>query len=105
MEEAVAAGEEALEIAAASPASAALTMAQMTLAAATARSGDLARSAALAETARRGAVASHDHWAAAASGLIRAQSAAAAGDVETVATMAADVITQAEAIAWCASAC
>ncbi len=39
------------------PRSAALTMAQMTLAVAMARSGDLERSATLAEAARRGAVA------------------------------------------------
>ena len=95
-----AAGEEALALARASTASAALTMAQMTLAVAAARSGDLERSAALAEAARRGAVAARDDWAAAASGLIRAQSAAAAGDVETVATMAADVIAHADAIAY-----
>jgi tetratricopeptide (TPR) repeat protein len=75
-------------------------MAQMTLAAATARSGDLARSATLAEAARRRAVASDDDWAVAASALIRAQSAAVTGDVETVATMAADVIAHADAIAY-----
>ena len=45
-------------------------------------------------------MAAHDDWTAAASGLIRAQSAAAAGDVETVATMAADVIAHADAIAY-----
>jgi predicted ATPase/DNA-binding SARP family transcriptional activator len=95
-----AAGEQALELARASTAPAALTMAQMTLAVAAARSGDLERSATLAEAARRGAVAAHDDWTAAASGLIRAQSAAAAGDVETVATMAADVIAHADAIAY-----
>ncbi len=95
-----AAGEQALQLARASTAPAALTMAQMTLAVAAARSGDLERSATLAEAARRGAVAAHDDWTAAASGLIRAQSAAAAGDVETVATMAADVIAHADAIAY-----
>ena len=94
------AGEEALALARTSAGSAVLTMAQMTLAVAAARSGDLERSATLAEAARRGAVAANDDWTAAASGLIRAQSAAAAGDVETVATMAADVIAHADAIAY-----
>jgi predicted ATPase len=100
VEAALAAGEQALALARASTTPAALTMAQMTLAVAAARSGDLERSATLAEAARRGAVAAHDDWTAAASGLIRAQSAAAAGDVETVATMAADVIAHADAIAY-----
>jgi predicted ATPase/DNA-binding SARP family transcriptional activator len=100
LQAAVAAGEQALELATASTAPAAITMAQMTLAAATARSGDLARSATLAEAARRRAVASDDDWAVAASALIRAQSAAVTGDVETVATMAADVIAHADAIAY-----
>ncbi len=97
---AVAAGEEALALATGANGSAALTMAQMTLAVATARSGDLDRSATLAEAARRGAVARGDDWGAAASGLVRAQSAAAAGDAETVATMAAEVIRHADAIAY-----
>ena len=75
-------------------------MAQMTLALATARSGDPARAATLADAARAGAVAAGDDWAVAAASLIRAQTAAVAGDVDTVAAMATTVTAHSEAIGY-----
>jgi predicted ATPase/DNA-binding SARP family transcriptional activator len=95
---AIAAGERALELAAASASSSVVPIAQMTLALAAARTGDGARASTLAEQARRGAVAAGDHWSAAASSIIRAQSVAAAGDLDTVASMAAEVTLHANAI-------
>jgi hypothetical protein len=95
---AVAAGEDALALVAGPTGSDVLTMAQVTLALAEARSGHPDLAATLAEDARRGAVARGDEWGAAASSLIRAQGAAAAGDVNTVATMAAELIRHAGTI-------
>jgi hypothetical protein len=98
-EAAVEAGEQALALAAPTGSPAA-TLAAMTLALAVAQAGDEARAAALAESARSGAVAAGDDWGAAASSLIRGQGAAAAGDVDTVAAMAAEMIKHAEAIGY-----
>jgi len=100
LEAAVAVGNEALALGTALTASAALTLAQMTLALATDRSGDPARAATLADAARAGAVAAGDDWAVAAASLIRAQTAAVAGDVDTVAAMATTVTAHSEAIGY-----
>jgi tetratricopeptide (TPR) repeat protein len=97
---AVSAGEEALAIASGATGSAAHTLAQITLALAMARSGDTDRAETLAEDARRGALARGDEWGAAASGLVRAQGAAAAGDADTVEAMADELIQHAGAIGY-----
>jgi predicted ATPase/DNA-binding SARP family transcriptional activator len=99
LQAAIAIGEEALALAEADGAPA-LPLAQMTLALPVADTGDAARAATLAEEARRGAVAAGDHWAAAASSIIRAQSIAAAGDIDTVAAMAGEVMLHADAIGY-----
>ena len=96
---AVEAGEQALALGAPTGSPAA-TLAEMTLALAVAQAGDEARAAALAESARSGAIAAGDDWSAAASSLIRGQGAAAAGDVDTVGAMAAEMIEHAEAIGY-----
>jgi len=67
-----------------------LGLAEATLALAVAEAGDVERAAAIAEKAHATVQAGQDHWAIAAASLLRAQVAVWAGDVPTVAAMAAD---------------
>jgi predicted ATPase/DNA-binding SARP family transcriptional activator len=95
---ALSAGEEALSLADRPGGAGALTVARIALALALVRSGEPDRATTLLEEARRDSEDSGDEWGAAASSLVRAQGAAAAGDVDTVAAMAAELIRHAEAI-------
>jgi predicted ATPase/DNA-binding SARP family transcriptional activator len=95
---ALTAGERALAIAESAATPKELGLAQVALALALANSGDDRRADAMAQAAFAGLEAAGDDWGAAASGLIRATGAARAGDVDTVAGMAAAVGRHSDAI-------
>ena len=90
-EAALNAGERALALAANAYAPRQLGLAQLTFALALAQSANEERADAMARDAYATLDAAGDDWGAAASGLIRATGAAGAGDVATVAAMAAAV--------------
>ncbi|HVN62199.1 MAG TPA: hypothetical protein VMT59_13110, partial [Gaiellaceae bacterium] len=95
---ALAAGERALSLAASVAAPRELGLAQLALAHALAQSGREERADAVAREACATLAAAGDDWGAAASSLIRAAGAARAGDVSTVAAMAAAIRRHADAI-------
>ena len=90
------AGERALAIAS-TLAAPETGLVKATLALALAEAGEVERATALAEQATAELAGGEDHWAIAAASLLRAQVAAFAGDVSTVAAMAADADRAAEA--------
>jgi predicted ATPase/DNA-binding SARP family transcriptional activator len=90
-------GERGLAVAAAGVAPPELGLVEATLALAVAEAGNLERAAALTEKARATLGAGENHWAIAAASLLGAQVAAAAGDVSTVAAMAANAHRHSEA--------
>jgi predicted ATPase len=90
-------GERTLAAAAAGAAPPELGLVEATLALAVARAGNPERAAALAERARATLGAGENHWAIAVASLLRALVAASAGDVSTVAAMAADAHRHSEA--------
>ncbi|WP_164737220.1 BTAD domain-containing putative transcriptional regulator [Georgenia sp. SYP-B2076] len=89
-------GERALAVEGGEAASPELGLVEAALGLAIAEAGDVERGAALAG---RGCarLAGENHWASAAAGLLRAQVAAAAGEVATVAAMAAEARRHAKA--------
>jgi predicted ATPase/DNA-binding SARP family transcriptional activator len=95
---ALAAGERALALAATAEAPRQLGLAQLAFALALAQSGQADRADALARDALATLESAGDDWGSAAAGIIRATGAAAAGDVPTVAAMAAAVLRHADAI-------
>jgi predicted ATPase len=97
---ALAAGERALSLAATAAAPRQLGLAQLTLALALAHSGDDERADTMAQGAAATLEAARDDWGVAASNLIRATGAARAGDVPTVAAMAAAVRHHSDAIEY-----
>jgi predicted ATPase len=90
-------GERTLAVAATEAAPPETGLVEATLALAVAEVGNVERAAALAEQARATLEAGENHWAIAAASLLRAQIAASAGDVSTVAAMAADAHRHSEA--------
>jgi predicted ATPase/DNA-binding SARP family transcriptional activator len=100
LDAALAAGERALSLARTAAAPSQLGLAQLTFALALAQSGEEARADAMAQDAYATLEAAGDAWGAAASGLIRATGAARAGDVATVAAMAAAVHRHSDAIGY-----
>ena len=98
LDAALAAGERALSLAATAAAPSQLGLAQLTLALALAQSGDEERADAMAQDAAATLEAVGDDWGIAASSLIRATGAAHAGDVSTVAAMAAAIRRHSDAI-------
>jgi predicted ATPase/DNA-binding SARP family transcriptional activator len=100
LQSALVAGEEAVALGADADVSVVLTLAQTALALAADRSGDPVRAASLADAARTRAVAAGDDWGAAAASLVRAFTAAATADVDTVAAMAAEVLRHEHAIGY-----
>ncbi len=88
LEGAVAAGERGLALAADAP-QAAAAMVRTALSLALVNAGQEERAAALADEARAASEAAGDAWGVSAAALIRATGAALAGDVSTVADMAA----------------
>jgi predicted ATPase len=90
-------GERALALAATGAAPPGTGLVEAALALALAKAGNVERAHALAEQAHATLEAGEDHWAIAAASLLRAQVAAFAGDVSTVAAMAAAVYPHAEA--------
>ena len=100
LDAALAAGERALSLAASAEAPRQLGLAQLTLALALAQSGDGERADAMARAAYATLEAAGDDWGAAASSLIRATGAAHAGDVSTVAAMAAAIRRHSDAIEY-----
>ena len=97
---ALAAGERALELAEAASVPRALGLAQLTLSLALAQSGAAERAEATVRAASETLEAAGDDWGAAASCLIRATSAAQAGDTDTVAAMAAAIRRHSDAIEY-----
>jgi predicted ATPase len=75
-----------------------LALVQLTLALALAHAGDEEQATELVEAARNRFESAGDDWGVAASTLVRAQGAAGAGDVATVAAMAAEVTSRSDAI-------
>jgi predicted ATPase/DNA-binding SARP family transcriptional activator len=100
LDAALAAGERALSLAATAAAPRQLGLAQLTLALAVAQSGDGERADALAQGASAALEAAGDDWGVAASSIIRATTAARAGDVPAVAAMAAAIRRHSDAIAY-----
>ena len=100
LDAAIAAGEEALSLADGEDMPRQLGLAQLTLALALAQFGDGARADTLAQAATATFEASVDDWGVAASSLVRAAGAARAGDVGTVAAMAAAVAGSSDAIGY-----
>lgn len=97
LDAAIATGKQAAELAT-RRAPAAVGLAQAALALAVAQSGDQEGAAALAEHARAALEPGGDVWARAATSLLRAQVAALAGDISTVAAMASEAYRHAAAI-------
>jgi predicted ATPase/DNA-binding SARP family transcriptional activator len=95
---ALSAGERAFALAANGEAPRQLGLAQLTLALALAQSGDVERADGMAQDAYATLAAAGDDWGAAASSVIRATGAAGAGDVATVAAMAAAARRHSDAI-------
>jgi len=93
-------GERALAVAATAAAPPEVGLVEAALALAFAEAGNVERAAALAEQARATLEAGQNRWAIAAASLLRAQVAAFAGDVATVAAMAADACRHAEAMGF-----
>ena len=91
LDAALAAGERALSLATTAAAPSQLGLAQLTLALAVAQSGGEERAATMAHDAAATLEAAGDDWGIAASSLIRANGAARAGDVSSVAAMAETV--------------
>jgi hypothetical protein len=100
LDAALAAGERALALAETAAAPRELGLAQFTLALALAQSPDHGRAGAMARDACATLEAVGDNWGVAASSLSRAVGAAAAGDVATVADMAAAVRRHSDAIGY-----
>ena len=98
LDAALAAGERALSFATNAAAPSQLGLAQLTLALALAQSGGEERAATMAHDAAATLEAVGDDWGIAASSLIRANGAARAGDVSTVAAMAAAIRRHSDAI-------
>ena len=94
------AGERALALARAAPASSGSVLAQATLSLALAYAGDQERAAMLAEDACARAEATGAHWDLALASLLRAIGAARAGDLSTVAATAAQTYQQSDAIGF-----
>ncbi|MGZ4256902.1 MAG: BTAD domain-containing putative transcriptional regulator [Gaiellaceae bacterium] len=97
-EAALSAGKRALGLATNAGMPQQLGLAQLTLALALAQSGDGEQADAMAQDAYATLDAAGDDWGAAASSLIRATGAAGAGDVATVAALAAAVRRHSDAI-------
>ncbi|HEV8460916.1 MAG TPA: BTAD domain-containing putative transcriptional regulator [Gaiellaceae bacterium] len=95
---AVAAGEQALALAATAEAPRELGLAQLALALALAQSGKAEEADALGRDALATLESTGDEWGSATAGIIRATGAAAAGDVATVAEMATSIQRHADAI-------
>jgi predicted ATPase len=93
-------GERALALVATEPASLEGGLLHAALALAVSEAGDEARATALADEGCAALEATGDHWSIAAGSLLRAQVAARAGDVSTVAAMAAAAHAHAGAIAF-----
>ena len=93
-------GERAVALAANAAAPRPLGLARLTLALALAQSGAEERADEMAQAACTTFETAGDDWGAAASGLIRATGAARAGDVPTVAAMAAAVRRHSDAIEY-----
>jgi hypothetical protein len=93
-------GERALALAATAPATSETALAQLTLSLACALSGEHERAAALAEEGRAGYGGAGDDWGVAGASLVRAQGAALAGEISTVALMAAKIVLHSEAIGY-----
>jgi tetratricopeptide (TPR) repeat protein len=100
LEAALAAGERALSLAAAGAPPRQLGLARLTLALALAQAGREERVDALAREAATALEVAGDDWGVAASSLIRGIRAARAGDVSTVAAMAAVVRRHSDAIRY-----
>ncbi len=100
LDQALAAGGRACSLAAAGAPPQQLGLAQLTLALALAQSGDEERADAMAQSASATLEAAGDHWGVAASHIMRATGAARAGDLPTVAEMAAGVRRHADAIGY-----
>ena len=98
LDAAIEAGERALAATEPRPPQSALVEAALSLA--LAESGDRERAAVLAEEAHARLQATGDDWSIAAISLLRAQVAALAGDVSTVAAMAAQAYRHADAIGF-----
>ena len=94
------AGQRALALAEAADAPRQLALAHLTLALALAYSGDEERADAMVQQASAAFEASADDWGVAASSLIRATGAARAGDIATVASMAAAAHRHADPIGY-----
>ena len=97
---AIDAGERALALAGAAPASSASVLARATLSLALAYAGDQGRAAMLAEDACARAEAAGAHWDLALASLFRAIGAARAADLSTVAAMAAQTYDHSDAIGF-----
>ncbi len=97
-EAALAAGERALALAATAAAPRQLGFAQLTLALALAQSGDEERVDAMTRDAAAVFEAAGDDWGVASTSIIRATGAMRAGDVSTVAAMAAAIRRHSDAI-------
>jgi predicted ATPase/DNA-binding SARP family transcriptional activator len=100
LDAALAAGEEAFSLAQTAAVPSQLGLAQLTFALALAQSGQEARADAMAQDAYATLEGAGDAWGAAASSIIRATGAARAGDVATVAAMAAAVHRHSDAIGY-----
>jgi hypothetical protein len=100
LDAALAAGERALSLAATAAAPRQLGLARLTLALAVAQSGDEERGDALAQGASAALEAAGDDWGVAASSIIRATTAARAGDIPAVAAMAAAIRRHSDAIGY-----
>jgi predicted ATPase/DNA-binding SARP family transcriptional activator len=99
LDAALAAGERALTLAESAGAQH-RGLAQLALALALAQSGDGERADAMSRASYATLETAHDDWGAAACGIIRAANAARAGDVSTVAEMAAAVRAHSDAIGY-----
>jgi hypothetical protein len=97
LDAAISAGERGLRLAAVDQLPQ-LALVQLTLALALAHAGDEEQAKELVEAARNRFESAGDDWGVAASTLVRAQGAARAGDVATVAAMAAEVTSRSDAI-------
>ena len=100
LDAALARGERALALASSAAAPEQLGLAQLTLALALAQSGDDERADEMAHDSCATLETAGDDWGAAAAGIIRATGAARAGDIATVAAMAALVRSHSEAIEY-----
>ncbi len=98
LDAALAAGERALSLATTMAAPSQLGLAQLTLALALAQSGGEERAATMTRDAAAALETVGDDWGIAATSLIRATGAAHAGDVSTVADMAAAIRRHSDAI-------